>query len=73
MKRTKRVSRCFNCKQVVRLAGSFTAKLDEPELTNGRLVETIKLCRPCASKAGYKVKGYTDGKRTTSKSVKGTD
>ena len=53
----KRVTRCFNCKNIIRLQGSFTAKLEEPELTNGRLVDVIRLCRDCSAKAGYKVKG----------------
>ena len=52
----KKVSKCFNCGNVIRTYGSFTAKLEEPELVNGRLIDVIKLCRDCSKKAGYKVK-----------------
>jgi DNA-directed RNA polymerase subunit N (RpoN/RPB10) len=52
----KKVTRCHNCGKVIRVFGSFTAKLEQPELLNGRLVDVIKLCRECSKNAGYKVK-----------------
>lgn len=55
----KKVTRCFNCKRIIKLAGSFTAELDEQELVNGRMVQVIKLCRPCSADAGYIVAGIT--------------
>lgn len=56
IKRAKRVIRCFGCNRVVRKAGSFSVRLEQPELYNGRLVNNIKLCRTCTKEAGYKVK-----------------
>lgn len=57
----KQVVRCGNCGSIIKRNGSFTAQLTEKPMVNGmQMPETksiIKLCRPCASKAGYKVKG----------------
>lgn len=56
----KKVSRCGNCKRIVKTNGSFTAELTENRLVNGMEMpesqSVIKLCRPCAFGAGYKVK-----------------
>lgn len=56
----KQVVRCGNCGTVIRRNGSFTAQLTEKPVVNGmqmpEIQRIIKLCRDCASKAGYKVK-----------------
>ena len=64
----KQVIRCGGCNKVIRRNGSFTAELEEEQmvwdevagLNRKRMVKTkIKLCRPCADEAGYKVRGGT--------------
>lgn len=58
----KQVTRCYNCKDIIRLAGSFKAEIKEPSIINGVefpdmvVKKSISLCRECAGKAGYKVK-----------------
>ena len=57
----KQVVRCGNCNNIIKRNGSFTAMLTEMPTVNGMKMPeiklTIKLCRECAAKAGYKVKG----------------
>lgn len=53
----KKVTRCYRCRNITRLNETYMAKLETPELDNGRMVEEIRLCRHCAMVAGYKVKG----------------
>ena len=57
----KIVVRCVNCERVIRKHGSFTAKLEHKtsnkDTGDEQISKTvIKLCRPCAKEAGYKVK-----------------
>ncbi len=58
----KIATRCLNCKNVVKMHGTFSVKLVE-RLSNpltGDVKESEikgKLCRICAGAAGYKVKG----------------
>ena len=58
----KKVVYCENCKSIIKRNGAFTAELSrrlkvgEIELPEMEQV-VVKLCRPCAFKAGYKVKG----------------
>jgi len=58
----KKITKCYGCGQVVRLFGSFTAQVEEEVVIGGINTgevetKTVKLCRCCASEAGYKVKG----------------
>lgn len=57
----KKVTKCENCKKIIRIHGSFTASIEQTQIIGG--VDTgvlktsiIKLCRPCTKLAGYKVK-----------------
>jgi hypothetical protein len=64
----KKVTKCGSCETIIRVSGSFTAEITEPVIigeydTGQERTTIIKLCRPCASRAGYKVKGYSDGER----------
>ena len=57
----KQVTRCANCQQIVKKLGSFNAMLEEEEIIGGvktgkEVKKKVNLCRPCAKKAGYKVK-----------------
>ena len=59
----KQVTRCYNCKNIIRLSGSFHAEIKEAPEVNGiiftdmSVTKKIVLCRKCAFNAGYKVKG----------------
>jgi hypothetical protein len=60
----KRVTRCYNCKNITRIAGSFKAEIEEVTvvtdqfgMSERKLIKSkITLCRDCAGIAGYKVK-----------------
>ena len=56
----KQVVRCGNCNTIIKRNGNFTAMLTEMPTVNGMKMPeiklTIKLCRECARKTGYKVK-----------------
>ena len=60
----KKVTRCYNCKCITRVAGSFNAQIEEVTvvtdqfgMSERKLVKNkITLCRECAYRAGYKVK-----------------
>lgn len=60
----KKVTRCYNCKNIIRIAGSFNAQIEEVTvvtdqfgISERKLIKSkITLCRECANKAGYKVK-----------------
>lgn len=56
----KRVTRCYNCKQIIRIAGSFKAGIEESIINGMEMpnppIKEISLCRKCAELAGYKVK-----------------
>lgn len=60
----KKVTRCGGCGKIVREYGSYTAELTEKPVVNGmpmpEIKRVIKLCRKCASEAGYKVKGMDE-------------
>ena len=51
----KKVTRCGGCNKIIRINGSFTAKL--VNTANDKFSKVIKLCKTCSSDAGYKVKG----------------
>ena len=62
----KQVILCSGCGLITRRAGVFTAQLEKPEMvptqsgkeiaTGAMIKETIKLCRSCSERAGYKVR-----------------
>lgn len=68
----KKVTRCYECKKLVRYYDTYKVKLDKPELRDGMMVEETRLCQDCTRSAGYKVKAdkYIP---TTSKKYKSPD
>ena len=61
----KQVIKCSGCETIIRKAGSFNAEIseigvvtDQFGMSERKLMKTkVSLCRECARKAGYKVKG----------------
>lgn len=59
----KRITRCYECKKLVRLHGSMVAKVAENVKKfrdDGVVIEVVEekkvtLCRNCVAEAGYKV------------------
>jgi len=54
----KRITRCEICNHVVRLLGSYKAKLETEEQINGMytgrlLTRVVSLCKTCTNEAGY--------------------
>jgi len=57
----KRITKCCSCLQIIRLHGSYKAKLETEEEINGMytgrlLTRVVSLCKDCATKAGYHIK-----------------
>ena len=57
----KKITRCYGCKRIIRVHGSYTASMREEEVIGGIITgkyidKEVNLCRNCAYEAGYKVK-----------------